>query len=93
MKELAETENYPFPYLYDETQEVARAYDAACTPDIFLFNKELKIYYHGQLDNSRPGGEIPVTGKDLTHAMDLLLTNKPFEAIEKPSMGCGIKWK
>lgn len=93
MKELALNEGYPFPYLYDETQEVAKAYDAACTPDIFLFDKDLQIYYHGQLDHSRPGTNLPVTGKDLTNAMDLLIAGVPFTGDEKPSMGCGIKWK
>lgn len=93
MKELAENLNYPFPYLYDETQEIAKSYDAACTPDIFLFDKELRIYYHGQFDNSRPGNKISVTGKELTGAMNLLLKNKSFEGTETPSIGCGIKWK
>jgi len=93
MKALALQENYPFPYLYDKTQEVAKAYAAACTPDIFLFDQDLKIYYHGQLDNSRPNSDIPVTGKDLTYAMDVLLTNSPYKGLQTPSMGCGIKWK
>ena len=93
MKVLAEKVGYPFPYLYDETQEVAKAYDAACTPDIFLFDKNLNIFYHGQLDDSRPENGIPVTGKDLIPAMDLLLEEKPFVGKELPSMGCGIKWK
>lgn len=93
MKVLAEEVGYPFPYLYDESQEVAKAYDAACTPDLFLFDKDLKSYYHGQLDNSRPGNGIAVTGKDLISAMDLLLTQKPYTDKELPSMGCGIKWK
>lgn len=93
MKELALAEGYPFPYLFDATQEVAKAYDAACTPDIFLFDKNLNIYYHGQLDDSRPGNDIPVSGKDLITAMDLLLDKKPFTGKELPSMGCGIKWK
>jgi peroxiredoxin len=93
MKVLAEEVGYPFPYLYDETQEVAKAYDAACTPDLFLFDKQLEIYYHGQLDDSRPGNKIVVTGKDLKQAMDLLLAQKPFSGKILPSMGCGIKWK
>ena len=93
MKVLAEKVGYPFPYLYDETQEVAKAYDAACTPDIFLFDKNLNIFYHGQLDDSRPENGIPVTGKDLIPAMDLLLEDKSFLGKELPSMGCGIKWK
>ena len=93
MKALATKVGYPFPYLYDETQEVAKAYDAACTPDIFLFDKNLNIFYHGQLDDSRPENGIPVTGKDLILAMDLLLEDKSFVGKELPSIGCGIKWK
>ena len=93
MKIVAEQLHYPFPYLYDATQEVASAYDASCTPDIYLFDEELKIYYHGQLDDSRPGNEIPVTGKDLKSAMDLLLQGKPYTEVQKPSIGCSIKWK
>lgn len=93
MKLHAEENEYPFPYLYDETQEVAKAYDAACTPDIYLFDGDLKNYYHGQLDASRPGNGLPVTGQDLRHALDLLIENKPFEGKEMPSMGCNIKWK
>ncbi|MEI6866094.1 thioredoxin family protein [Flavicella sp.] len=93
MKELSLEVKYPFPYLYDKTQEVAKAYDAACTPDIFLFDKNLKIYYHGQLDNSRPGSDTPINGKDLSNAMDLLLQRKTYSGPEVPSMGCGIKWK
>ena len=93
MKELSESIGYPFPYLFDETQEVAKAYDAACTPDIFLFDKDLQIYYHGQLDNSRPGNDTHVTGKDLISAMDQLLQGKQYQGKELPSMGCGIKWK
>ena len=93
MKELALEVGYTFPYLYDETQDVAKAYDAACTPDIFLFDKNLDIHYHGQLDDSRPGNDIPVSGKDLKTAMDLLLEEKTYKGKELPSMGCGIKWK
>lgn len=93
MKRLAKEENYPFPYLYDETQAVAKAYDAACTPDFYVFNADLKSVYHGQLDNSRPGNGISVTGIDMRSAIDNLLENKPPLAIQKPSMGCGIKWK
>lgn len=93
MKLHAEENNYPFPYLYDDSQEVAKAYDAACTPDIYLFDGDLKKYYHGQLDDSRPGNDKPVTGADLRNALDLLLENKPFSGREMPSMGCNIKWK
>ncbi|XOV66143.1 MAG: thioredoxin family protein [Fluviicola sp.] len=93
MKEHAEKQGYPFPYLYDETQEVAKVYDATCTPDLYLFDKDLKAVYHGQLDDSRPGNDIPVTGKDFRKAMDQLLEgNDPIEK-QKPSIGCGIKWK
>lgn len=93
MKTHALENNYPFPYLYDETQEVAKAYDATCTPDIFVFDKELNSYYHGQLDKSRPGNGIPSTGEDIRMALDLMLKNKPYSEIVIPSMGCGIKWK
>ena len=93
MKELAKAESYPFPYLYDETQQVAKAFDAACTPDFYVFNADLKSVYHGQLDASRPGNGKPVTGKDLRNALDNLLENKAVLENQKPSMGCGIKWK
>ena len=93
MKTHAQNNKYPFPYLYDETQEVAKKYDAACTPDIYLFDNNLKNHYHGQLDNSRPGNDILVTGEDLRNAMNLLLEDKPYSGKEKPSMGCNIKWK
>ncbi len=93
MKQLAAQEKYPFPYLYDETQEVAKAYHAACTPDFYVFDVDLKSVYHGQLDNSRPGNGIPVTGKDIRKALDNLLDNKPVLENQKPSLGCGIKWK
>jgi hypothetical protein len=93
MVEYARKFNYPFPYLIDETQEVARSYDAACTPDFFLFDKDLKLVYRGQFDDSRPGNNIPPTGKDLTYAMDCLLNNKAIDIPQKPSLGCSIKWK
>lgn len=93
MKEVAEELGYPFPYLYDETQEVARAYDAACTPDIYIFDKDLKLVYRGQLDDSRPGNDVPVTGKDVRAALDNLLADKPVDPDQKPSVGCNIKWK
>jgi thiol-disulfide isomerase/thioredoxin len=93
MVEYALKFNYPFPYLIDETQEVARSYDAACTPDFFLFDKDLKLVYRGQFDDSRPGNNIPPTGKDLTYAMDCLLNNKAIDIPQKPSLGCSIKWK
>jgi peroxiredoxin len=84
---------YTFPYLYDETQEVAKAYRAACTPDIFLFDKNQRLAYRGQLDDSRPGNGIPVTGKDLRAALDAMLAGRPASANQKPSIGCNIKWK
>ncbi len=93
MKIHAKENNYPFPYLYDETQEVAKAYDAACTPDNYVFDADLKLVYRGQLDGSRPGNEKEVTGKDLRHALDCLLEGKENRKLQKPSMGCGIKWK
>ena len=93
MTEQAEALGYPFPYLYDEPQDVARAYDAACTPDISLFDSDLKLVYRGQLDGSRPGNGIPVTGEDLHHAIDCLIEGQSNETIQKPSIGCNIKWK
>ena len=92
MKIHAERMGYDFPYLYDETQEVARAYDAACTPDFFLFDPDLKLVYRGQLDSSRPNSGIPVTGNDLRAAMDAMLNGLPVSGIQYPSMGCNIKW-
>lgn len=93
MAEEVKSAGYIFPYLFDETQNVAKAYDAACTPDIFLFDKEHKLVYRGQFDDSRPGNNIPVTGKDLRAALDALLAGKAISANQKPSMGCNIKWK
>ncbi len=93
MWKTAREEGYPFPYLYDETQEVAKEYDAACTPDFYLFDEDLKLVYRGQLDNSRPGNGIPVNGRDLREAMDAILNNSPQRKDQKPSMGCNIKWK
>nr|WP_321411571.1 thioredoxin family protein [uncultured Allomuricauda sp.] len=93
MKQKAKEEGYSFPYLYDETQEVAKAYDAACTPDIYLFDAKLNLVYRGQLDGSRPGNDIPLTGTDLKNAMDAVLEGKEVEKDQKPSLGCNIKWK
>ncbi len=93
MKIVAKNNSYPFPYLYDESQTIAKAYHAACTPDFYLFDENLKAVYHGQLDDSRPGNNLPVNGKDLRNAIDFLLTNKKNTAVQKPSIGCGIKWK
>ncbi len=93
MKQTAERLGYSFPYLYDETQEVAHAYDAACTPDFYLFDQQLSLVYRGQLDDSRPSNDIPVTGADLRAAMDNLLAGTPIPEEQKPSIGCNIKWK
>jgi len=93
MIETARKENYHFPYVYDETQEVAKLYEAACTPDFYLFDAELKLVYRGQLDNSRPGNGIPSNGRDLREALDNILNNNAQRTDQKPSMGCNIKWK
>jgi thiol-disulfide isomerase/thioredoxin len=93
MKVQAKKVGYPFPYLYDETQDVAKAYDAACTPDIFLFDENLACVYRGQLDDSRPKNDIPVTGKDLRNALEALLSGKDISDNQIPSIGCNIKWK
>lgn len=93
MTQVAKKLNYPFPYLYDKTQEIAKAYDAACTPDFFLFNNQLALVYTGQLDDSRPGNNVPVTGKDLRAAINALVNNQAINPNQKPSMGCNIKWK
>ena len=84
---------YIFPYLYDETQEVAKAYRAACTPDFFLFDENQKLVYRGQWDDSRPRNDIPVTGRDIRAAVDAVLKGNPVSPEQKPSMGCNIKWK
>ena len=84
---------YIFPYLYDETQEVAKAYRAACTPDFFLFDQNQKLVYRGQWDDSRPRNDIPVTGQDIRAAVDAVLNGEPVSQEQKPSMGCNIKWK
>ena len=99
MKKQAERLGFKFPYLYDETQEVARAYDAACTPDFFLYDAEMKLVYRGQLDDSRPqrssggGNDIPVTGKDLRAAMDAVIAGKRPDTNQRTSIGCNIKWR
>ena len=93
MSIVAKVLQYPFPYLYDETQEVAKAYDAACTPDIYVFDKEEKLYYRGRLDDSRPGNGKPVSGYDLRDALDKLLNNEEPPVRQYPSAGCNIKWK
>ena len=93
MAKIAKEFGFTFPYIYDETQAVAKAYRAACTPDFFLFDKERKLVYRGQMDDSRPGIEIPVTGVDLIRAMDAVLAGRDISSDQKPSMGCNIKWK
>ena len=93
MKKEAEEVGYTFPYLYDESQEVAKAYRAACTPDFFLFNTKRNLVYRGQMDSSRPGNDIPITGEDLCAALDAVLEGRPVPENQKPSMGCNIKWK
>jgi peroxiredoxin len=93
MKAEAKSAGYTFPYLYDETQAVAKAYRAACTPDIYLFDKNRKLVYRGQFDDSRPGNGIPVTGKDLRAALDAALAGEPISPNQKNSIGCNIKWK
>jgi peroxiredoxin len=93
MKEVAEQLHYPFPYLYDKSQEIAKAYQATCTPDFFIFNNKLELVYRGQLDDSRPGNGIPVTGKDIRHALVCLLSNQPVAKEQRPAIGCNIKWK
>lgn len=93
MAREAERAGYAFPYLFDETQEVAKAYRAACTPDFFLFDRERRLVYRGQMDDSRPESGIPVTGADLRRALDAVLEGRPAPAQQKPSLGCNIKWK
>lgn len=93
MVEFAKRYDFPFPYLFDETQEVARAYQAACTPDFNVFDKHMRCVYRGQFDDSRPGNFFPVTGKDLRRVLDCLLAGEPVPSDQKPSIGCSIKWK
>ncbi len=93
MKEEVQVAGYTFPYLYDETQEVAKAFRAACTPDIFLFNRKHKLVYRGEFDDSRPGNGVLVTGRDLRAALNAILAGKPVSTPQKPSIGCNIKWK
>ena len=93
LKEMADNLGFSFPYLYDESQETAKKFKAACTPDFFLFDSDRKLVYRGQLDDSRPGNNIPVTGKDLRGAIDVVLNDKRVSETQKPSTGCNIKWK
>ncbi|MGD1840755.1 MAG: thioredoxin family protein [Thermonemataceae bacterium] len=93
MREKALRLSYPFPYLYDETQEVAKAYHAVCTPEFYLFDAQNYCIYHGQFDDARPGKHLPVTGKTLRSALDAFLNDQPIPSPQLPSMGCSIKWK
>lgn len=93
MTEFAFKNSFSFPYLFDETQEVAKAYDAACTPDFYVFDSQDRLVYRGQLDDSRPGNNIPLSGSDLRNAIDGVLYNRTIPQNQKPSMGCNIKWK
>jgi hypothetical protein len=93
MREEARTAGYTFPYLFDESQEVAKAYQAACTPDFFLFDGKRRLAYRGQFDSSRPSNQIPVTGEDLRAAADAVLAGDKPAAQQTPSIGCNIKWK
>jgi len=93
MKLNAQQYKFTFPYLYDESQEIAKRYDAACTPDFYLYDNELKLVYRGQLDDSRPSNGIECDGEDLSHAIKCLITNIPNDINQKPSIGCNIKWK
>ena len=93
MKLLAESLGYEFPYLYDETQEVAKLFDAACTPDFYVFDKNLECVYRGQMDDSRPSNNIPVTGEDIRNALESIIAGEQINTQQKPSVGCNIKWK
>lgn len=93
MAKHAKKNGYDFPYLFDETQEVAKIYDAACTPDIYLYNYNNRLVYRGQIDDSRPGNNIPINGNDLVNAIECLINKVENKRIQKPSIGCNIKWK
>lgn len=93
MREAAQEIGYKFPYLYDETQSIAKVFQAACTPEFYIFDKDLKLVYRGQLDDSRPGNNKPVTGKDVRNALDNILNGFPVNQNQIPSIGCSIKWK
>lgn len=92
MKAVAAKYKFPFPYLYDQTQQVAKKYQAACTPEFFVYDTHLSLFYHGQFDDARPSNQVPVTGNDLSEALECLLIQKPVVR-QKPSIGCSIKWK
>ncbi len=93
LRQMARKLGFQFPFCYDETQETAKAYQAACTPDFFLFDHDLRLVYRGQLDDSRPSNPLPVTGADLRAAIDAVLAGRPVSAQQRPSIGCNIKWK
>jgi len=93
MKDEVEANGYTFPYLHDETQEVAKAYRAACTPEFYLFDADRRLVYRGQMDDSRPGNSVPVTGEDITNSIEAVLEGRPVDANQKPGVGCNIKWK
>ncbi len=93
MRRIAQSKGFTFPYLHDESQQVAKAYQAVCTPDFFLFDRERRLVYRGQFDSSRPGNRIPVTGSDLRVAVEALLSGRPLPGEQTPSVGCSIKWK
>jgi hypothetical protein len=93
MKEVALQHGYPFPYLYDEDQSVAKAYQAACTPDFYVFDGQMKLVYRGQLDGSRPRNDVPLTGEDVRAALEAILAGKAVPDDQQPSLGCNIKWK
>lgn len=93
MKEYAKEGDYPFVYAYDESQEVAKAYSATCTPDFFVYDEDRELVYRGQMDDSRPGNNVPVTGEDLRAVIDAVLDDAPVDIEQKPSTGCNIKWK
>ncbi len=93
LREMALELKFNFPFCYDETQSVARAFTAACTPDFFLFDHDQRLAYRGQLDSSRPGSATPVTGEDLRGALDALLAGQPVNPVQRPSVGCNIKWR
>ncbi|HET8722265.1 MAG TPA: thioredoxin family protein [Nitrospira sp.] len=93
LKEMAQRLDFRFPYCFDETQDVAKAYKAACTPDFYVFDAQRRLVYRGQLDDSRPGNNKPVTGRDLRAAIDAVLAGKPVDPNQRPSIGCSIKWK
>ena len=93
MKKVAIALKYPFPYLFDETQNIAKIYDAACTPDFYIFDKQMKLVYRGQLDDSRPSNNLAPSGKDIREALDNILAGKAVSPRQRPSIGCNIKWK